>query len=314
MTQPPEVPNDLTPIPPLNAEALPAAQIVTEALPADPALEPSSASDASSAAAPAGDESLLVTHPAQPISPTADRGGHTSGPSGIKFVTSVLVIVVFMITFVVQAFRVPSESMENTLLVGDFLLADKLHFANPGGFWDRVLPYRDVHRGDIVVFRYPVDPSQYFVKRVIGMPGDHVRLINKSVYINEQKLEESYVVHSLGFDQYRDEFPAPNRYTRDIDRRWRGDMPRFVNGGELVVPPNQYFVMGDNRDRSLDSRYWGFVPRGAIMGRPLVIYLSVAGPPEPEGATSNDKLLHSGQMLAHFLQLARWDRMFRLVR
>lgn len=313
MTQPPELPNDPTPIPPVNAEAPATAQVVVEAQPGDAALETSATGNASSAPAPAADDRLLVAHAVQQVS-AADHDGYTSGPSGIKFVTSVLVIVVFMITFVVQAFRVPSESMENTLLVGDFLLADKLHFANSGGFWDRLMPYRQVHRGDIVVFRYPVDPSQYFVKRVIGMPGDHVRLINKSVYINGQKLDESYVIHSLGFDQYRDDFPAPNRYTRDSNGRWRGEMPRFVNGGELLVPPDQYFVMGDNRDRSLDSRYWGFVPRGAIMGRPLVIYLSVAGPPEPEGATSNDKLLHSGQMLAHFLQLARWDRMFRLVR
>jgi len=301
MTQPPEVPNDPTPSGLLDTDATP------------PSPVPAAGADPTAKSA-AGNDALLTTPATQPVSPAADHGSHTSGPSGIKFVTSVLVIVVFMITFVVQAFRVPSESMENTLLVGDFLLADKLHFASSGGFWDRLMPYRPVHRGDIVVFRYPVDPTQYFVKRVIGMPGDRVRLINKSVFINDRKLDETYVVHSLGFDQYRDEFPAPSRYTRDIDRHWRGEMPRFVNAGELVVPQNQYFVMGDNRDRSLDSRYWGFVPREAIMGRPLVIYLSVAGPPEPEGATSNDKLLHSGQMLAHLLQLARWDRMFRLVR
>jgi signal peptidase I len=241
---------------------------------------------------------------------------HTeAGPTGLKFVTSVLVIVVFLITFVVQAFRVPSESMENTLLVGDFLLADKVHFAHGGEFLDRLLPYTPVKHGDIVVFRYPVDPSQYFVKRVVGVPGDRIRLTNKTVLLNGKPLLEDYAVHNLmGFDAYRDDFPQPNRYSRDVDRRWRGNLPRFVNGGELTVPAGQYFVMGDNRDRSLDSRYWGFVPRESIMGRPLVIYLSVAGPPEPEGATSNDKLLHSGQMLAHFFQLARWDRMFRLVR
>lgn len=292
MSHPPEDLNDLTPG--NTANLLPV-------VPAVPAETP-------------------VAHPDLPEQPApgpARRAPHAAekGPSGVKFVTSVLVIVVFMITFVVQAFRVPSESMENTLLVGDFLLADKLHFANDGGFWNRFLPYRPVRRGDIIVFRYPVDPSQYFVKRVIGMPGDRIHLQDKSVYINGRLLQESYVIHSLpGLDQYRDNFPAPNRSSRDTDGRWRGRMPLFVNSGELVVPPDAYFVMGDNRDRSLDSRYWGFVPRSSIMGRPLVIYLSVAGPPEPEGATSNDKLLHSGQMLAHFLQLARWDRMFHLVR
>jgi len=260
----------------------------------------------------------VATQPAgeNALAPSAQRHADApAGPTGLKFVTSVLVIVVFLITFVVQAFRVPSESMENTLLVGDFLLADKLHFARDGGIWGRVVPYRPVQRGDIVVFRYPVDPSQYFVKRVIGLPGDRVRLENKSVFINGKLLQESYAIHSqLGFDPYRDNFPVTNRYTHDVDHRWRGDLPRFVTGNELVVPAGQYFVMGDNRDRSLDSRYWGFVPRDSIIGRPLMIYLSLAGPPEPEGATSNDKLLHSGQMLAHFLELARWDRMFRLVR
>lgn len=264
---------------------------------------------------PAPAETAAASLPVAAPSAPAARPSTTDGAAGLKFATSVLVIVVFMITFVVQAFRVPSESMENTLLVGDFLLADKVHFASDGGWWGRLLPYRPVHRGDIVVFRYPVDPTQYFVKRVVGLPGDHVRLQNKAVYVNGQLLHESYVIHSLpGYDVYRDSFPAPRRFTSEVDRRWRMNLERYVNGGELIVPPDQYFVMGDNRDRSLDSRYWGFVPRAAILGRPLLIYLSVEGPPEPEGASANDRLLHSGQMLAHFLELARWDRMFRLVR
>jgi signal peptidase I len=250
----------------------------------------------------------------EPLQPPRIAPAH--GPQGIQFAISVLVIVVFMITFVVQAFRVPSESMENTLLIGDFLLADKLHYANDGGIWHWLLPYRAIRRGDVVVFRYPVDPSQYFVKRVIGLPGDRIRLHDKAVFVNESRLQESYVIHSTpNRDLYRDDFPLRDGFPPDVNRRWRAEIDRHVDHGELVVPPDHYFVMGDNRDQSLDSRYWGFVPRGNIMGRPLLIYLSVndgngAG---ASRAGSDGKLLHSGQVLAHFLQLARWDRIFRRV-
>jgi signal peptidase I len=237
------------------------------------------------------------------------------GPKGVQFFLSVLVIVVFMITFVVQAFRVPSESMENTLLIGDFLLADKLHYANDGAFWHWLLPYRGIRRGDIVVFHYPVDPTQYFVKRVIGLPGDRIRLENKMVYVNGTRLEEPYVIHQmLNYDPYRDNFPIRIGISADVNRRWRSEINRHLDRGELIVPPGQFFVMGDNRDQSLDSRYWGFVPRDNIMGRPLVIYLSVNdGPPLPAGSKIADDKLISGQMLAHILQMARWDRIFRRV-
>lgn len=253
--------------------------------------------------------------PAKPVSATADAPkASTRGPEGIQFLLSVLVIVVFMITFVVQAFRVPSESMENTLLIGDFLLADKLHFAN-GGFWHELLPYRPIRRGDIIVFRYPVDPRQYFVKRVIGLPGDHIHLQDKAVYVNGEPLQESYVIHSVPKpDFYRDNFPAQQGFTTDVNRHWKSEVNRYLDHGDLVVPRAQYFVMGDNRDQSLDSRYWGFVPRSSIVGRPLVIYLSVRGGKQTEGGGPDDKLFHSGQMPAHFLQLARWDRIFRRVR
>jgi signal peptidase I len=201
--------------------------------------------------------------------------------------------------------------MENTLLVGDFLLVDKLHYAGlPGSA--HLLPYGKIERGDIVVFYFPVDPSQFLVKRVIGMPGDHVRLQNKIVYVNGTPLQENYAIHKQWMpDGYRDNFPNQRGYSRDIDRHWRYELANHVSNGELVVPPNHYFVMGDNRDNSLDSRYWGFVPRANIVGRPLVIYLSVRG---SEPGRSSDKLNHSGQILAHLLDLARWDRMFRLVR
>jgi signal peptidase I len=228
---------------------------------------------------------------------------------GIQSFLTVVIFSIFVITFVVQAFQIPSGSMENTLLVGDFLLVDKLHFAEgvPGG----VLPYGRIERGNIVVFYFPVDSSQFLVKRVIGLPGDHIRLRNKIVYVNGVALQERYAVHKQWVpDGYRDNFPLPQAYSPGVERHWHYELPHYVSDGQLVVPPDQYFVLGDNRDNSSDSRYWGFVPRANIIGRPLVIYLSFKG---GEQSASNDKLLHSGQM-AHLLHLARWDRMFRLVR
>ena len=279
-----------------------------------PALQPACAGQREAAATQVS-PSLEGTG-AEPLAEKARDSIPAQGPQGIQFVISVLVIVVFMITFVMQAFRVPSESMENTLLIGDFLLADKLHFADDGGMWHWLLPYRPIQRGDIIVFRYPVDPSQYFVKRVIGLPGDRIRLQNKWVFVNGVRLQENYVIHSApNFDLFRDDFPLHTGMSADVNRHWRVDLNRHLDKGELVVPANQYFVMGDNRDQSLDSRYWGFVPRGNIMGRPLVIYLSVNDGDYPENGRngSDGKLSHSGQMLAHFLQLARWDRIFRRV-
>ena len=230
------------------------------------------------------------------------RPRRLSGDSGIQSLLSIAVIVIFVITFVVQAFRVPSESMENTLLIGDFLLADKLHFAAANGALHNTLPYRAIERGDIIVFRYPVDPDTYFVKRVIGIPGDHIRLRDKTVYVNGTALREKYTIYrSQEYDSYRDDFPSPRSFSTNMDYHWRGELPHFISDGDLIVPEGHYFVMGDNRDRSDDSRYWGFVPRRNIVGRPLVIYLSVRGFME-ESDGSDDKLFPSGHVLAHVFQ------------
>ena len=232
-----------------------------------------------------------------------------------KSLLAITVIVLFAVTFVVQAFRVPSESMEKTLLAGDFLLADKVHFAQGGKWWSKVLPYESIRRGDVIVFRYPVDPSTYFVKRVIGIPGDHIRLQDKTVYLNGKPIEESYVVHQLrDHDPYRDNFPRMETVPGSVEEHWQIDIWRHLSGRDLVVPEDSYFVMGDNRDRSLDSRYWGFVPRSSIAGRPLVIYLSLRGLYRDEEDDPDDKLIPSGQIGTHFLQLARWNRTFHVVR
>ena len=256
-----------------------------------------------------GVESLAAPEAA---APAADHGAHVPEQKdhfGVQTFFTVVIFSIFVITFIVQAFQIPSGSMENTLLVGDFLLVDKVHFAGTGS---GLLPYGSIRRGDIVVFYFPVDPSQFLVKRVIGLPGDRIHLHNKTVYLNGEPLQENYVIHAqLFLDGYRDNFPTQRGYSREIDRHWRTELSQHVTNGDLVVPPDHYFVMGDNRDNSLDSRYWGFVPRANIVGRPLVIYLSVKSS-EPQGP--NGKLIHSGQTLAHLLQIARWDRTFRLVR
>ena len=186
-----------------------------------------------------------------------------------------VVIAIFVITFIVQAFQIPSESMENTLLVGDYLLVNKLCYGGPG-FGDHIMPYQKIARGDIVVFHFPVDPTQHFVKRVIGLPGDKLRMVSKKVWINGKPIDEPYV-HFLEppNDLYRDFFPRLDIPAPRMEGKWWVQMRKLVEDGQLIVPEGHYFVMGDNRDDSEDSRYWGFVPQGNIIGRPLVIYWSV---------------------------------------
>ena len=240
------------------------------------------------------------------------RGGWLSSAQSLA---GTVVIAVFVITFIVQAFQIPSESMENTLLIGDYLLVDKVHYAIPGP-WGELLPYSDIQRGEIIVFRYPVHPSQHFVKRVIALPGDHLRMVNKQVFVNGKPVPESYAVfRSPVHDYYRDDFPDLNYLSANVEARWWLKLRALVHGGELVVPPDQYFVLGDNRDESLDSRYWGLVPRQNVIGRPLLIYWSFRNPAPSAGFRAEDgKLSRLAYMITHFMQETRWDRAFRVVR
>jgi len=277
-------------------------------------VPPSAPSPESSPAAPA-----LEAAP-QPALPPADVPVEEPDPSGAGILGSIqslsvtVVIAVFVITFLVQAFQIPSESMENTLLIGDYLLVDKVRFGH-GGVWGRILPYREIQRGDIIVFRYPVHPSQHFVKRVLGLPGDRVHLVNKHVFVNGRPVDENYVVYNgHGKDVYRDDFPAPAHAGGAVEARWWLQMRKSVHEGELVVPPGAYFVLGDNRDESLDSRYWGFVPRENVIGRPLIIYWSVRHPDGPESAFADDTLSRFAFVLTHLFQFTRWDRTFRIVK
>src|SRR6202167_1545895 len=238
-----------------------------------------------------------------------------TGVSGsLQSLLGTVVIAVFVITFIVQAFQIPSPSMENTLLVGDYLLVNKLCYGR-GSAAAYFMPYRRVRRGDIVVFHYPVDPAQHFVKRVIGVPGDRVRLVNKQVLVNGLPLKEPYARFSrTADDSFRDNFPRLDVLAGPTPEWWV-QLHKLVEDGQLIVPEGHYFVMGDNRDNSYDSRYWGFVPRANIIGRPLVIYWSVQGA-EGDGtapSTVSDKLHHFAYVVTHVFQITRWNRTLRLV-
>jgi len=176
---------------------------------------------------------------------------------------------------------------------------------------------RQVRRGDIIVFRYPVHPTQHFVKRVVGVPGDRVRLINRQVYVNGNPLQEPYVRYtSSAHDAFRDEFPRLNLPVPGLEGGWWLEMKKLVEDGELIIPQGNYFVLGDNRDESLDSRYWGFVPQENVIGRPLLIYWSIRneGQDIPLSPTPGDKLYHFVYAATHLLQMTRWDRTFRIVK
>jgi signal peptidase I len=238
----------------------------------------------------------------------------------VQSLLATVVIAVFVITFVVQAFQIPSESMENTLLIGDYLLVNKLCYGG-GGIGDYFIPYRKIRRGDVIVFHFPVNPSQHFVKRVVGVPGDRIRLIKKRVYVNGVPLNEPYVRYSKFSDPanaetlFRDDFPRVDLPVPGLEADWWLEMHKMVEDGQLIVPEGNYFVLGDNRDDSLDSRYWGFVPRENIIGRPLIIYWSMRNLDNdmPASPSAGDKLYHFAYALTHLFQITRWNRTFRLV-
>jgi signal peptidase I len=239
---------------------------------------------------------------------------------------TILVVALFVLTFILQPFRIPSESMERTLLVGDFLLVNKSVYGPPG-HWRWLLPYRQVRRGDVIVFLKPGEPDLYLVKRVVGVPGDRIHLRNGVVFRNGQPAVEPYAVYEpSGPDPYRDQFPSVGYTDPVIDPHWWSEMRRDVVAGDLIVPAGEYFVMGDNRNHSSDSRYWGFVPRAAIEGRPFVIYFSLREPSrtdlspslpddlsEQQPGRQNGKLGHETG-LDRALDFARWRRMLRIIR
>jgi signal peptidase I len=215
-----------------------------------------------------------------------------------------ILMYLFAATTLVQAYVVPTGSMEGTIRVGDHMLVDRVSYANPGLVGRHILPYREIRRGDLVVFRYPEDIRQNYVKRVIGLPGDRIRLENKQVIRNGSRLMEPYTQHITGYiDAYRDDFPQPPElYTTP---RGRDMLARHVENGEVVVPADALFVLGDNRDNSADSRYWGFVPRSYVIGEPLVVYWSYDAPTADLEEWGVDHLVDVAE---HFFTRTRWER------
>jgi len=225
--------------------------------------------------------------------------------------TVTIILLLFATTTLVQAFVIPSASMEDTLLIGDHVLVDKLVYAPAGAVSKHVLPYRDVNRGDVIVFRYPLNIKEDYVKRAIGVPGDHIKLVNKVLYLNGHMVNEPYVKHVTAYmDSYRDNFPSSPNVSLPVSAL---DMlENHVMNGEVVVPPGYLFAMGDNRDDSADSRYWGFVPRENIEGTPLVIYWSFEAP-TADLTNGNIGIDHIFDVITHFFTKTRWGRTFRLI-
>ena len=237
----------------------------------------------------------------------------------VEFLASlaaVLVTGLFIITFILQAFEIPSSSMEDTLLIGDHVFVNREQFA-PKTSWMPVLPYRDIQRGDIVVFLSPAEPGLYVVKRIIGIPGDRIHLVDGAVYRNGEKLNESYVLHKgpVAYDPYRDNFPAvPPSETYNVSPEWQLLMRTHIEGNDIVVPKDSYFGMGDNRDVSLDSRYWGFIPKENVIGRPMFIYWSFNTPADQYRRTDfSERIGFLAHVALHFFDETRWRRTFRIV-
>lgn len=262
----------------------------------------------------------------------AEKSPEKSGDSETAFeslasICTVLAVLLFVQAFIFQNFEIPSGSMEKTLLIGDHVLVDRVLMAPPT-HWFPLVHYREPQRGDIIVFLkpHPETPDLYLVKRLIGMPGDHIHLEHGVVFINgapynipqaqmpdDGNPQDAYV-------PYRDDFPSDLQGIEEAASEnnaalWSVDLPNHIQNGEIVVPPNSYFMMGDNRTQSLDSRFWGFVPRENIVGRPLFIYWSFETPADQIDKTSiGDRVSFIGHILLHIFDQTRWSRTFKVVR
>ena len=262
--------------------------------------------------------------PATPVDAKVHSKKSGSEETTLQFlasIASVLVVGLFVITFVLQAFEIPSSSMVKTLLVGDHVFVDRITLAPPSK-WFPLIHTRPVQRGDIIVFLKPGEPDLFLVKRVIGMPGDRIHLNDGVVSLNGVPQAEPYKMSNeeAGFGQqynpYRDQFPtiAPES-DGNVTAEWQVALPTHVVNGDLVVPPGEFFAMGDNRPVSLDSRYWGFVPQANIVGRPLFVYWSFETPEDQvDKRAMSERLGFLLHQVIHFFDETRWKRTLHLVR
>lgn len=241
----------------------------------------------------------------------------------VEFLASlagVLVTGLFIITFVLQAFEIPSSSMEDTLLIGDHVFVNREQFAPPTRWMGPLMPYRDIRRGDIVVFLSPSEQGLFVVKRIMGIPGDRIHLRDGVVYRNGAKVEETYTRYKNddpSVEQtrpYRENFPAVPPDIYGVTPDWQAELPKFIQGEDIVVPPNNYFAMGDNRNVSYDSRFWGFIPQENVIGRPMFIYWSFITPPyQYKMRSMGDRLGFLSHIIIHFFDQTRWSRTLKAV-
>jgi signal peptidase I len=241
---------------------------------------------------------------AQPQPPARAEASATFKKSVAReYLESVVVAVIlalFIRTFVVQAFKIPTGSMEPNLLIGDHLLVNKVIYSpSTLALEDRVLAKKPVQRGHVVVFKFPEDPTRDFIKRVIGLPGETVEIRDKTVFINGQALVEPYA-HFLEPPLHRDD-PEYGLRSEGVRDNW----------GPKVVPAGHLFVLGDNRDNSRDSRFWGFLPRDQVKGRALLVYWSYEASREEYHRTGYLDWLRD--TLSAFGK-TRWSRFFHLIR
>ncbi|HTZ32001.1 MAG TPA: signal peptidase I [Methylomirabilota bacterium] len=267
---------------------------------------------------PLESQSTAIAAPPETETHEHAQVGQTTFSEYLESLLVTVILALFGTSFVVQAFKIPSQSMERTLLVGDHLLVNKFIFGGRGGWYDKFLPYRKLERGDIIVFKFPYQDHPHFVKRVIGLPGDHLKIVDQQVYVNGKLLEEPYVVHdpASGYDPLNYTFPPVGNqmYLSLVQPEWAHEIRKYIQGDELVVPEGKYFAMGDNRDHSLDSRYWGFVDRDAIMGRPFLIYWSIdANSSDYSDSSFGQRLVGIFDTLGHLPARTRWSRMLRTV-
>jgi signal peptidase I len=216
----------------------------------------------------------------------------------LESIAVAVILALFIRTFAIQAFKIPTGSMEENLLIGDHLLVNKLVYSPSLGPWeDALLGKRHIQRGHVVVFKFPEDPTRDFIKRVVGLPGETVEIRDKEVFINGKPLDEPYTY-------FKD---TPLRRD-DPEYALRGESSRGTWGPQ-TVPQGQLFVMGDNRDNSRDSRYWGFLPVDQVKGRALIVYWSWRADREDYQRTSWD-----GWLKVFDLRRTRWERFFHVIR
>ena len=253
---------------------------------------------------------------------TEEKQQNETALESLASICSVLAIGLFVMTFIFQNFEIPSASMVKTLLIGDHVLVDRIALAPPAK-WAPFVYYREVRHNDIIVFLKPGEPDLFLVKRAIGLPGDHIHLKNGILYLNGVAQNEPYAGKPVSdgdpqheYSAYRDDFPVvPPDPMYGVTASWQYEMPNNVKDGDLVVPPGKVFAMGDNRTESLDSRFWGFVPRENIVGRPMFVYWSFETPADQINKQSvGERLSFMAHILIHIFDETRWKRTLHLIR